>query len=105
MRSRRDPKAPAPRFLVCVRASLAMALRALKLPLLCAVLASPLAACRDDGQQGGNGGGRGGGTGLTGLGGLGGNAFNQCGVAAPLPTEAGHCTAVGAPALADFDDY
>jgi hypothetical protein len=39
------------------------------------------------------------------LGGLGGNTFNQCGVAAPLPAETGSCTAVTAPAIADFDDY
>ena len=67
----------------------------------------PLAACGGDGPPAGSG-GSGGGTGLTGLGGLGGfggNTFNQCGVAAPPPSDAGHCTAVTAPAIVDFDDY
>ena len=75
--------------------------------LLCALIAGNLGACGDGGPQGGNSGG-GGGTGLTGLGGLGGlggGAFNQCGVAAPGPSDAGHCTAVSAPTIADFDDY
>jgi hypothetical protein len=71
--------------------------------LLCALVAGPLAACGGDGAPAGGGSG---GTGLTGLdGGLGGNTFNQCGVAAPPPAETGQCTAVTAPAIADFDDY
>ncbi len=37
--------------------------------------------------------------------GLGGLAFNQCGVAAPLPVDTGQCTLVSAPAIANFDDY
>jgi len=70
--------------------------------LLCVSLAGPLAACSDDGQGGGDGTGL---TGIGGLGGIGGNTFNQCGVAAPAPSDAGHCTAVSAPTIADFDDY
>jgi hypothetical protein len=37
--------------------------------------------------------------------GIGGSGFNQCGVAAPLPTDTGQCTEVGTPLIADFDDY
>ena len=70
--------------------------------MLCALVASPLAACSEDGNGGGGGTGL---TGLTGLGGIGGDTFNECGVAAPKPADPAHCTAVGAPALADFDDY
>jgi hypothetical protein len=66
-------------------------------------IATNVAACGDGGQGAGNTGG-GGGTGAAG-GGLGGNAFNQCGVAAPLPANTGQCVAVSAPALTDFDDY
>jgi hypothetical protein len=74
--------------------------------LLCALLATAVAACNDDGQHGGAGGAGGaGGTAATDAGGLGGSAFNQCGVAAPLPADPGQCTAVSAPAIADFDDY
>src|SRR5262245_19683588 len=74
--------------------------------LLCALLARIVAACHDDGQHGGAGGA--GGTAATvptDAGGLGGSAFNQCGVAAPLPADPGRCTVVSAPAIADFDDY
>jgi hypothetical protein len=74
----------------------------LEVLMLCASLAGSLAACSDDGPGGGDGTGL---TGLGGLGGIGGNTFNQCGVAAPAPSDAGHCTAVSAPGIADFDDY
>jgi len=83
-----------------------MPVRASRLLAVCVLLA-PLAGCGGDGSPPGSG-GSGGGTGLTGLGGLGGlggNTFNQCGVAAPLPTDAGHCTSVSAPTITDFDDY
>ena len=80
-----------------------MMLRASRWLLTVTLIASQLAACGDGGQGGGNGGGAGG-AGLTG-GGLGGNAFNQCGVAAPLPVDNGQCSLVSAPAVADFDDY
>src|SRR6188508_1435135 len=67
-----------------------------KARLLCTVLAG-LAACGGD-DPGGK------------TGGIGaqlpdGGSFNQCGVAAPPPADTGACTAVHAPALADFDDY
>jgi hypothetical protein len=77
--------------------------RASRLVRLCTLVAGSLAACGGDGPGGGTGGS--GGAGLTGLGGLGGSAFNQCGVAAPLPEDTGQCTAVHAPLIADFDDY
>ena len=77
-----------------------MPVRASSLLFVSVVLAGPLAACGGDGPSAGSGG-----TGLAGLGGSGGNTFNQCGVAAPLPAETGSCTAVTAPAIADFDDY
>ena len=32
-------------------------------------------------------------------------AFNQCGVAAPLPATTGQCTLVSAPSITNFDDY
>lgn len=32
-------------------------------------------------------------------------AFNQCGVAAPLPANTGQCTLVSAPSITNFDDY
>jgi len=71
----------------------------------CALLAGLLAACSDDAHQGGKDAGATGLTGVDGLGGIGGNTFNQCGVAAPKPSDSGNCTAVSAPAIADFDDY
>ena len=37
--------------------------------------------------------------------GIGGSGFNQCGVAAPPPADTGQCAEVGAPLIADFDDY
>ncbi len=37
--------------------------------------------------------------------GIGGSGFNQCGVAAPLPTNTGQCTTVSIPAITNFDDY
>jgi hypothetical protein len=43
--------------------------------------------------------------GATGGGGFGGRAFNQCGVATPLPADTGQCTPVHAPSIASFDDY
>lgn len=80
-----------------------MTLRGSTLLLSCTLVAGTVAACGDGGPAGGNtGGASGSGVGLTG-GGLGGASFNECGVAAPLPT--GQCTAISAPALADFDDY
>jgi hypothetical protein len=54
---------------------------------------------------GGGGNARPGGNGAADGGGFGGHAFNQCGVAAPLPADTGQCTAVTAPAIADFDDF
>ena len=79
-----------------------MASRSFKQLLLAALSAGAFAACSDDAPPGGNSGG--GGAGLTG-GGFGGAAFNQCGVAAPLPSDGGLCRGVTAPAIADFDDY
>jgi hypothetical protein len=73
------------------------------LSLLAILIAGTFAACTDGVSGGGNTGG-GGGTGAT-DGGFGGPAFNQCGVAAPLPADTGQCTAVTAPAIANFDDY
>jgi hypothetical protein len=70
--------------------------------LLCALFGAALVACGDGG--GGNNSGSGGTGGAAGSG-LGGNNFNQCGVAAPLPADTGQCTAVTAPAIADFDDF
>ena len=67
--------------------------------------ATTLAACGGGGAHDGNASDGGGGQGGTAGGGLGGVAFNQCGVAAPLPADTGHCTAVHAPVIADFDDY
>ena len=81
-----------------------MSVRASRLLVACALIAGPLAACGGDGPPAGSGGGTGL-TGLGGLGGIGGNTFNQCGVVAPLPTEAGHCASVSAPTITDFDDY
>jgi len=73
--------------------------------LVCALAAGTVAACDGGGQHDAPGGGTGGGgTNGTVGGGLGGSAFNQCGVAAPLPTDTGQCTGVTAPAIADFDD-
>jgi hypothetical protein len=68
--------------------------------------AGALAASGGGGQHGGNV-SDGGGPGGTAGGGFGGSSFNQCGVAAPapLPIDTGQCTAVRAPAIADFDDY
>jgi len=80
-----------------------MTLRGCSLLLLGALIASNVAACGDSGPAPGNTGGTGG-TGLTG-GGFAGAAFNECGVAAPLPSSASQCTAVSAPTVADFDDY
>lgn len=37
--------------------------------------------------------------------GFGGAAYNQCGVAAPLPAETGQCTKVTAPLITNFDDF
>jgi hypothetical protein len=67
-------------------------------------LAGNLAACSDEAGDDANGDGSGG-SGATGVGGTGASAFNQCGVAAPLPAESGQCTLVSAPLIADFDDY
>src|SRR6185436_5786411 len=68
---------------------------------------SALAACNGDGGPHGGTSGTGGSAGAapTGAGGLGGSAFNQCGVAAPLPANPGQCIAVSAPTIAAFDDY
>jgi len=63
-----------------------------------------LTACSDEAGDDANGGGSGG-SGATGVGGTGASAFNQCGVAAPLPAESGQCTLVSAPLITDFDDY
>ncbi len=68
-----------------------------------AFAAGNLAACSDGAEGEASGGG--GGTGATGGGGTGASAFNQCGVAAPLPAETGQCTLVSAPLVTDFDDY
>jgi len=74
--------------------------RLLALPAL-ALSTSSLPACSDaaapDGAPGSTGG--------TGGTGYAGSAFNQCGVAAPLPAETGHCAVVNAPLITDFDDY
>src|SRR6478735_7779548 len=72
--------------------------------LLCALVAGAVAACSDGGQQSAGDAGAGG-RGAPIGGGLGGSAFNQCGVAAPLPADTGQCTAVSDPTIADFDDY
>lgn len=72
--------------------------------LLCILVAVGFAACGGDGPGGTNTGGSGGASGTAGQG-LGGSAFNQCGVAAPLPADTGQCTAVHAPLIVDFDDY
>jgi len=73
--------------------------------LVCALAAGTVAACDGGPHDAKNGGsGSGGASGTVG-GGLGGSAFNQCGVAAPLPADTGQCTGVTAPAIADFDDY
>ena len=73
--------------------------------MLCTLAAPAVAACGDGGHQAGNSSGGSAGMGGTGVGGLGGTAFNQCGVAAPLPADTGQCTAVSAATVADFDDY
>jgi hypothetical protein len=70
-----------------------------RLLLLCASMTGVLGACSDDAQHGGNDAGATGLTGLGGLGGIGGNTFNQCGVAAPQPSDSGNSTAVSAPAI------
>jgi hypothetical protein len=72
-----------------------------------AFLASTVTACSDGGEEETNGGDPSGtgGTGATGGSGFGASSFNQCGVAAPLPTDTGQCAAVTAPKIADFDDY
>ena len=89
-----------------MRVCLRTLLRASRLLPLCALIAGSLAACGGDEPSGGNTGGSGGTPGSGGQGqGLGGRSFNQCGVAAPLPANTGQCTAVHAPAIADFDDY
>jgi hypothetical protein len=72
--------------------------------LVCLLAASSIAACGGGGQPEGTGNGGGGRTGIVDQG-LGGSAFNQCGVAAPLPADTGQCKAVSAPTIADFDDY
>jgi hypothetical protein len=36
---------------------------------------------------------------------FGGSAYNQCGVAAPLPVDTGQCTLARSPAITDFEDY
>ena len=70
-----------------------------------ALVASSLAACGGGSSQPNDGGGGTGGAVGTIGGGFAGSAFNQCGVAAPLPADTGQCTAVNAPTIADFDDY
>jgi hypothetical protein len=84
-----------------------MLLRSSRLVLFCTLglAASTLAACGDDGQDDGGRDSGSGGMAGTGGGGFGGSAFNQCGVAAPLPAETGQCAAVAAPGIVDFDDY
>jgi hypothetical protein len=72
--------------------------------LVCVLAANAVAACGGGEQHDGIDGGAGGSGGAAG-GGLGGSAFNQCGVAAPLPADTGQCTSVTAPTIADFDDY
>jgi hypothetical protein len=76
----------------------------LRIPLACALAANAIAACGGGGQHDGSG-GAGGESGGTPGGGLGGSAFNQCGVAAPLPADTGQCTLVSAGRIMDFDDY
>jgi len=71
---------------------------------VCALAAASIAACGGGGQPDGTSSG-GGGRGGTAGEGLGGSAFNQCGVAAPLPADTGQCKPVSAPTIADFDDY
>ena len=58
------------------------------------------------GQQGANSGSAGGATGTMVIGsGVDSARFNQCGVAAPLPSDTGACVGVSASTIADFDDY
>lgn len=68
-------------------------------------LGATTVACSDDAPSPGGGGS--GGQSATGGGGDGarGGTPNQCGAVAPWPVDTGHCTAVSAPAVADFDDY
>jgi hypothetical protein len=88
-----------------------MRLRASEFLFLSAVSLN-LAACNEGAQEetssggeaGTGGSGGTGGTAGTAGSGFGGNAFNQCGVAAPLPADTGQCTAVSAPIISDFDD-
>jgi len=62
-----------------------------------------LSACSDEsGDEESSGAG---GTTSAGVGGTGASTFNQCGVAAPLPTDTGQCTTVSAPLVTNFDDY
>lgn len=77
-----------------------MRLRTQELVLL-SILSIPSAGCGDDGEEDASSGGSAG----AGASGFGGASFNQCGVAAPLPSDASGCTPVTAPTLADFDDY
>jgi hypothetical protein len=63
------------------------------------------AGCGDAGEaEPGSGGSSGTGGSAAGAGNFGGASFNQCGVAAPFPSDAG-CTPVTAPTIVDFDDY
>ena len=59
----------------------------------------------EDGENGGSGDAGAPSATMTIGSGIGGSGFNQCGVAAPLPTDTGQCTEVAAALIADFDDY
>lgn len=66
-----------------------------------------LAACGENSPDpaGGSSSGGSGGGGVTTSNSFGGSAYNQCGVAAPLPADSGKCTVARVPALTDFEDY
>jgi hypothetical protein len=76
--------------------------------LICALLASTASACGSGTPGEKTAGGTGGTTGEGGVtadAGLEDANFNQCGVAAPLPADTGHCVTVHTPAITNFDDY
>jgi hypothetical protein len=72
--------------------------------LLLATLCLTFAACGDAAGEDTPGGGAGGSAAAGGPS-FGGASFNQCGVSAPLPSDAAGCTTVSAPAIVNFDDY